>query len=92
MPANLLSSSRSHSIGVNFKGPTIEELKEDYLNKVLKIKPILARGVMDHLIEFDQETSIVKWKEDLLKELSVSNLMMLKTLLENRMDNQQRTY
>jgi hypothetical protein len=92
MPANLLSGKHSHSIGVNFEAPTLEELKEEYLKKVLKLKPILARGTMDFLIEFDQETTIVKWKTDLLQELSISSLMMLKTLLENRMDSQQRTY
>lgn len=92
MAINVLKSDRNHSIGVSFDSPKLDEIKEKVLGQVLKLEPILARGVMDHLIEYDQETVKAKWKVELLKEIKIGDLLMFKTLLENRKEQQVRRY
>lgn len=92
MPANILKHEKFHSIGVDFKSPTLEKLKQDVLDQVLNLKPILARHIHDHLLKYDEETSVVEWKKELLEQMQIGDLTMLRNLLENRMEQQQRTY
>lgn len=94
MGANILKNERFHSIGVDFKSPTLEELKEKAINDVLGLNPILARNINDHLIQLVkyEEIEYLTWKIELLEEMQIADLIMLKTLLENRKDLQQKTY
>ena len=94
MSANIIKGGHSHSIGVNHNFIEETEIKERTLKQVLNIKPILARGHMDHLIEFNPESDppTLTWKSALLIQMQIGDLMMLKNLLENRMEEQQRTY
>lgn len=94
MPANLLSSKRSYSIGVHTDSPTLEQLKEQSLAYVLGLEPILARRYFDHLIQFKKESEppVLEWKEDLLKELPIDRLRDIRVICEKVKEEQQRTY
>lgn len=63
---------------------TLEELKDLELVRLLRAKPILARGYYDYLIEFDpdSEPPVVRWKEELLKELAVGYIQSIRIHLE----------
>lgn len=90
MAANLLKHEKFHSIGVNFNGPKLEEIKQRAVDEVLKVPPILARGDVDHLVEFKDEKLI--WKENLLQEMQIGDLMMLRILMSNKLEQQKSTY
>lgn len=92
MPANILKNEKFHSINANYEGPTLDQLKQDLLVQVLDLPAILARGSNDHLIEYDDKTLLVKWKKELLEEMPIGNLRMIKILLENKIELQQKTY
>lgn len=94
MPANLLSSKRSHSIGVHTNSPTLEKLKEEILDFVLNLEPILARRYYDHLIQFkkDSQPPVLEWKIELLEELPIDRLRDIKVMCEKVKEEQQRTY
>lgn len=94
MGANILKNEKFHSIGVDFKSPTLEQLKEKAIEDVSLINPILARNIHDHLIQLvkHEDLEYLTWKFELLEEMQIADLIMLKTLLENRKDLQQKTY
>lgn len=94
MAINILKNEHFHSIG-DFKGePTLEEIKEDVLKRVIEKQPILARGGMDYLIGFIPESDPPKlqWKLDTLRQLSIGHLLSINGVLENRLEFQTRTY
>lgn len=96
MPANILKHEKFYSIGVNFKSPTLEEIKQNILKEVLNLEPILTRAVRcyDHLVEIDPNVDPpkLKWKSELLKELQIDYLRGVCTLLYKVKEEQQRTY
>jgi hypothetical protein len=91
MGPNYIKHEKQYSIGVDHEGPTLEEIKEQRVNLLLEMQPILARFVADHLIEYDENTKL-KWKVELIKQLDISELIMLRGILENKKEIEQRTY
>lgn len=89
---NYIKYEKQYSIGVNHECPTLEEIKKEYLKKVMDMPAILARNTINHLIEYDEQTLKVRWKEDLLSQLDTCVLIMIKGLLENKLELETKTY
>lgn len=92
----MLKYDRSHSIGVHTGTPTLEEIKESVLNKLLSYEPVLSRSKewYSHLTELDPESNPVKlrWKLDILKESSIDYIMGLTTYIDKVLEEQTKVY
>lgn len=94
MPANILKYERQYNLGKHDEVISLEDLKLKQLQLLADLEPILARGVADHLIEFklDSEPPVLCWRSEILEQMHIGDLQMLRVLLENKKEEQQKTY
>jgi len=91
---NILKYERFHSIGVHKDGPELKTLKDKALENVQLMEPILARGGLDHLINFipNIDPPKLQWNLQVLQQLDIGQLLSIRGVLENRLELQTKTY
>lgn len=92
---NMLTYKKQYGMGGDKENkPNLENLKLKALDRVQTFQPILARGGMDHLIEFIPESDPPKlrWNLGVLQQLDIGQLISIAGVLENRMEIQTRQY
>jgi hypothetical protein len=89
---NMLKHEKFHSIGIHTNTPTLEEIKENVLNRLLSYEPVLARAKdwYSHLIEYDPQSDPPKlrWKIDILKQSSIDYIMGVTTYIDKVKEEQ----
>lgn len=92
---NILKHERQYGFGGDSENkPSMEDLKTKALKRVQTFQPILARGGMDHLIDFIPESDPpkLKWRLEVLQQLDIGQLISIAGVLENRTELQTRSY
>lgn len=91
---NILKHDRQYGMGGSREYTSLGDLKTNALKRVQTFQPILARGGMDHLIDFIPESDPpkLKWKLEVLQQLEIGQLLSIAGVLENRMEMQTRKY
>lgn len=95
MGPNIIPEYRKQfDFGVDRPTEPIGVILERLKSKILSMPPILARGVYDHLIGFkeDSDPPVVEWLPKALESFEIGELVMIKNLLDNKLEIQIRKY